>query len=304
MNSIVKRMEHAERIAERALGRQRQFAADASHELLTPIAGIRAQLEVARLYPDDVSEAIEGALRATTRLEAIVADLLLLAGIGAATLAESEEIDLGQLVAAELGRRPGRRPTRLHLTSRVIVGGLRPLLSRMVACLLDNAERHAATSVHVEVRREGERAVLAVTNDGEAIPEAERERVFDRFYRRDAARSRSNGGPGLGLAIAREVAEAHGGRIAVQDAEPGSRFVVSLPLAPSGEVVVSYGRRAPVIRSRTASSGRGPTPPPGVAARGRFTECGEAASGWRRDPACAPRRPSARPPMPRSACGS
>src|SRR5689334_9304461 len=105
MNSIVKRMEHAERIAERALGRQRQFAADASHELLTPIAGIRAQLEVARLYPDDVSEAIEGALRATSRLEAIVADLLLLAGIGAATLAESEEIDLGQLVAAELGRR-------------------------------------------------------------------------------------------------------------------------------------------------------------------------------------------------------
>ncbi|MEZ0073109.1 sensor histidine kinase [Planotetraspora sp. GP83] len=218
---------------EKSIQQQRQFAADASHELRTPIAGIRAQLEGARLHPEDTAEALEAALRDTGRLEAIVADLLLLARIGTSPKAAREDVDLGGCVAGEVKRRSGRRPIRLELTPGVIVNGMRTQLCRVVTNLLDNAERHAATTVSVNVSREDGDALLTVVNDGEQIPEGDRERIFERFYRRDAARSRSHGGPGLGLAIAREVVEAHDGTIRVEDAEEarGVGFVIRLPLS-------------------------------------------------------------------------
>ncbi|WP_182902428.1 HAMP domain-containing sensor histidine kinase [Microbispora sp. H10830] len=277
MNSISNRIEHAERIAERALSQQRRFAADASHELLTPIAAIRAQLEAARLYPDDVSEAIDGALRATGRLEAIVSDLLLLTSITTITPSEREEIDLGRLVAAELAHRRAHRPLEVHLAPDVIVRGLRPLLARVVRNLLDNAERHAATAVRVDVRRDGERAVLAVGNDGETIPEADRERIFDRFFRRDTARSRSAGGSGLGLAIAGEAVKAHGGDISVQDAQPGTRFVVRLPLTRPAETTPEE-RRGQVVRLRGTSPRPGPPSAEGAALRLPVFHAGETAA--------------------------
>ncbi|XVQ82385.1 sensor histidine kinase [Microbispora siamensis] len=219
-----------------SIQRQRQFAADASHELLTPIAGIRAQLESARLHPEDTPEAVGAALRDTERLEAIVADLLLLARIPTVPETAREEVDLSHLVVTEVEGRAERLPTHLHNTPGVTVRGLRPHLARVVANLLDNAERHALTVVCVRVARTEDAAVLCVRNDGRPIPEADRERIFERFYRTDAARSRNRGGTGLGLAIAREVVEAHGGSIRVEDVtdgEPGVRFVISLPLAPS-----------------------------------------------------------------------
>ncbi|MGW5265628.1 sensor histidine kinase [Microbispora sp. NPDC004025] len=220
-----------------SIQRQRQFAADASHELLTPIAGIRAQLESARLHPEDTDEAVCAALRDTERLEAIVADLLLLARIPTVPETAREEVDLSHLVVCEVERLRERLPTHLHNTPGVVVRGLRRHLARVVANLLDNAERHALTVVCVRVERTEEEAVLYVRNDGRPIPEADRERIFERFYRTDAARSRARGGTGLGLAIAREVVEAHGGSIRVEDVtdgEPGVRFVITLPLAPAG----------------------------------------------------------------------
>ncbi|MEN3539231.1 ATP-binding protein [Microbispora sp. ZYX-F-249] len=219
-----------------SIQRQRQFAADASHELLTPIAGIRAQLESARLHPEDTDEAVCAALRDTERLEAIVADLLLLARIPTVPETAREEVDLSHLVVCEVERRRERLPTHLHNTPGVVVRGLRRHLARVVANLLDNAERHALTLVCVRVERTEDAAVLYVRNDGRPIPEADRERIFERFYRTDAARSRARGGTGLGLAIAREVVEAHGGSIRVEDVtdgEPGVRFVITLPLAPA-----------------------------------------------------------------------
>ncbi|GIH48891.1 Signal transduction histidine kinase [Microbispora rosea] len=218
-----------------SIQRQRQFAADASHELLTPIAGIRAQLESARLHPEDTCEALCAALRDTERLEAIVADLLLLARIPTAPATAREEVDLSQLVVSEIARRPEQLPTHLHNTPGVTVRGVRRHLARVVTNLLDNAERHALTVVCVRVTRTEDTAVLCVRNDGRPISEADRERIFERFYRTDAARSRDRGGTGLGLAIAREVVEAHGGSIGVEDVtdgEPGVRFVITLPLAP------------------------------------------------------------------------
>lgn len=217
---------------ERSIEQQRQFAADASHELRTPIAGIRAQLESALLHPDDHHEAIEASLRDTGRLESIVTDLLFLARVGTSTHAVRERIDLGELATAEVQRRSGRPPIELVLTPHVTVTGVSTHLSRVLANLLDNAERHAASRVQVEVSRTDDAAVLAVSNDGEAIPEEYHERIFERFTRIDSARSRHNGGTGLGLAIAREVVEAHHGSIGVEDAHPGVRFVIRLPLSP------------------------------------------------------------------------
>jgi signal transduction histidine kinase len=217
---------------DRSIRQQRQLAADASHELRTPIAGIRAQLEDARLHPQDTAVAIDAALRDTSRLESIVSDLLLLTSLGTTPHTAGENVDLGRLVSGEVKRRSGRMPIRLQLEPDVIVTGLPSQLTRVVTNLLDNAERHAATGISVDVRRDDERVLLSVVNDGEPIPEEDRERIFERFYRRDTARSRRDGGTGLGLAIAREVVESHHGTITVEDIDDGVRFVVRLPRAP------------------------------------------------------------------------
>lgn len=104
----------------------------------------------------------------------------------------------------------------------------------MLGNLLDNAQRHTRTSVAVTVRRSGEWAVLGVADDGTGVPAAERERVFERFVRLDEARTRDDGGAGLGLAIARDVAVRHGGSLTVRDTPTGGAlFELRLPLAKS-----------------------------------------------------------------------
>ncbi|MFI9841496.1 sensor histidine kinase [Nonomuraea sp. NPDC051941] len=217
---------------ERSAQQQRQFASDASHELRTPIAGLRAQLESAQLYPDDtdVEALVDSALRDTDRLEAIITDLLLLARIGSRVDVVKERVDLAELVRQELSVRCDKVPVHVELTEGVVVEGVRLQLARVLTNLLDNAQRHAEHTVQVEVRREGEHtALLAVENDGVEIAEEDRERIFQRFTRLDAARSRDAGGTGLGLAIARDVVVAHGGQITVEDRVGGARFVLRLP---------------------------------------------------------------------------
>ncbi len=217
---------------ERSAQQQRQFASDASHELRTPIAGLRAQLESAQLYPDDtdVEALVDSALRDTDRLEAIITDLLLLARIGSRVDVVKERVDLAELVRQELSVRCDKVPVHVKLAEGVVVEGVRLQLARVLTNLLDNAQRHAEHTVQVEVRREGEHtALLAVENDGVEIAEEDRERIFQRFTRLDAARSRDAGGTGLGLAIARDIAMAHGGQITVEDRVGGARFVLRLP---------------------------------------------------------------------------
>lgn len=220
---------------ERAVARQRQFASDASHELRTPIAGLRANLEDAAMHPDDTDlrEVVRSALRDTDRLESIVTDLLLLARIGTSGTAVQEPIDLAALTGAELRRRTFPVRIAAELSAGVPVRGVRMQLVRLLGNLLDNAERFAGSSITVEVRREDGLALLAVTDDGPGIPPADRERVFQRFTRLDTARSRDAGGTGLGLAIAREIARAHGGTLRVEDHRAaGARFALRLPLVP------------------------------------------------------------------------
>ncbi|TDC91047.1 HAMP domain-containing histidine kinase [Nonomuraea deserti] len=217
---------------ERSAEQQRQFASDASHELRTPIAGLRAQLESAQLYPEDtdVESLVSGSLRDTDRLEAIITDLLLLARIGSQVDSAKECVDLAVLVRQELSTRSDKVPVQVELEEGVVVEGVRVQLGRVLTNLLDNAQRHAESRVLVTVSRADGMAVLAVENDGMEIAVEDRERIFERFTRLDAARSRDAGGTGLGLAIARDVAMAHGGRIAVEDRPGGARFVLRLPL--------------------------------------------------------------------------
>ncbi|UBU17296.1 HAMP domain-containing sensor histidine kinase [Nonomuraea gerenzanensis] len=219
---------------ERSAEQQRQFASDASHELRTPIAGLRAQLESAQLYPDDtdMEALVRSALRDTDRLEAIITDLLLLARIGSRVDVVKERVDLADLVRKELAVRSDKLPVRVELAEGVVVEAVRLQLARVLTNLVDNAQRHAEHSVKVTVRRqEPDTAVLAVENDGMEIAECDRERIFERFTRLDAARSRDAGGTGLGLAIARDVAMAHRGEIRVEDCPGGARFVLRLPMA-------------------------------------------------------------------------
>jgi signal transduction histidine kinase len=215
---------------------QRRFVGDASHELKTPLATIRQHAEVALLHPESIDgPALAGTVMTEeARLTALVQGLLVLARADEGALGVTRRpVDLDDLVVAETSRLRSAAPSLAVDATGVgpaRVEGDEGLLGQVVRNLLANASRHAATRISVGlVERQG-RAVLTVDDDGAGVPEAERERVFDRFVRLDEARTRDSGGSGLGLAIVREIARVHGGTVTV-DSSPlgGARFVVDLP---------------------------------------------------------------------------
>lgn len=215
--------------------RQRRFIADAAHELRSPIASLRTQLEVARAHPGLLE--LEGLLGDTVRLEHLAADLLLLARLDAGEQPRADRVELTALIRTELDHRVGDRiPVGVTLPADEIpVTGSRTQLGRVLGNLVDNAQRHAASSVRVTLARHGNTAVMEVVDDGPGVPEADRERIFQRFVRLDDARSRDDGGAGLGLAIVRDVVGRHGGSIRVEAGAPGgARFVVELPVVERG----------------------------------------------------------------------
>ncbi|WP_055701455.1 sensor histidine kinase [Streptomyces silaceus] len=208
--------------------RQRRFVADASHELRSPIASLRTQLEVGAAHPELLD--VDGAVEDTVRLQELAADLLLLARLDAGERPGDKRVDLAAFVREELSQRTRDRiEVRADLKS-VEVAGSRSQLARVLGNLLNNAQRHARSRVSVAARREGAWAVLEVSDDGSGVPEGERERIFERFVRLDDARSRDEGGAGLGLAIARDVAARHGGTLVVREAPSGGAlFELRLP---------------------------------------------------------------------------
>ncbi|SER46262.1 Signal transduction histidine kinase [Lentzea xinjiangensis] len=207
----------------------RRFVADASHELRSPLAALRAELEIALSHPHmaDWPTVVKAALEDTERLQELTTDLLLLARLDADALDKQDTVDLSAVVRREVSR---RGTVTLQADDHVLVPGRRAQLSRLLGNLLDNAERHAGTEVVVRLRG-GPFATLEVVDDGPGIPEADRERVFDRFTRLDEARTRAAGGAGLGLAIARRIATRHHGTLEATDAEGfrGIRFVATIP---------------------------------------------------------------------------
>ncbi|WP_406384030.1 ATP-binding protein [Streptomyces sp. NBC_01618] len=218
---------------EASVDRQRRFVADASHELRSPIASLRTQLEVGVAHPELLD--VPGAVADTVRLQALAADLLLLARLDAGERSGRTKLDLGALVHEEVSQRIGDRiPVAVSVPESGVfeVAGSRGQLARVIGNLLDNAERHAEHAVTVSVRGERGGVVVAVTDDGAGVPPEERERIFERFVRLDDARTRDEGGAGLGLAIARDVAVRHGGRLTVDGVrEGGARFELWLPAA-------------------------------------------------------------------------
>nr|WP_308296013.1 ATP-binding protein [Streptomyces yangpuensis] len=220
--------------------RQRQFIADASHELRSPITVLRTQLEVALAVrdPELWPELIGGALEDIERLQHLAGDLLLLARIDAAQPVAAVPLDLGALVREVLEARLGDRvPVRADLAAGVEVTGGALWLGRVVTNLVDNAQRYARDGVDVTLRTTGggavePAAVLEVVDDGPGIPAGDRERVFERFARLDDSRSRDHGGAGLGLAIARDLSTHHGGTLTAEDCASGARLVLRLPLTP------------------------------------------------------------------------
>lgn len=227
MNGMLDRLQEGQAV-------QQRFVADASHELRSPLAALRATVEVARQHPDTPTwnDAVDGALAETDRLEHLVDDLLLLAttderGLGG----DRRDVDLDDIVAAERDRLRsiGHVEVKARIATVRVIGDRRQL-ERLVRNLCDNAARAAAATVVLELTAENGQAVIAVSDDGTGIPETDRRRIFDRFVRLDTARGRTTGGSGLGLAIVSEVATAHGGSVSVQDCHPGARFVVRLPM--------------------------------------------------------------------------
>ena len=143
-----------------------------------------------------------------------------------------EPVDLDEIVLAETRRARNRTGATIDTSavSGAQVDGNAEQLGRVVRNLLDNAARHAASRITVTLTESEGSAVLTVADDGPGVPEGERERIFERFARHDAGRSRSAGGTGLGLAISREIVMAHGGTISL-DPGPTAQFSVRLPLS-------------------------------------------------------------------------
>lgn len=222
---------------QRAVGRLRTFTSDASHELRGPLTTLKARLELALARPDRAEWTTVGdeALHDTTRLEEIVADLLLLARLDARQPLKLQPLCVTDLVRRTVAERYPHQPVVLLTDSApdTTVPGSRTALARLLTNLLDNALRHAHSSVTVEVRDTERELVVEVMDDGPGIPAADRERVFDRFTRLDDARTPSQGGTGLGLAIARDIATAHGGTLTAEaplETGSGARMVMTLPL--------------------------------------------------------------------------
>lgn len=233
---------------ERAWSQQKQFVADASHELKTPLTVILANTAILRSRPrDTIAEQrqwVESTQVEAMRMQDLVNDMLELArpDDGGPSEASFSDVDLSDLVeslALQFESVAFERDIRLNcdIDPGVHVNGAEKRLERLVSTLFDNACKYArvGSSVRTTLRAEGRSAVLSVVNDGSVISPEDLPHVFDRFYRADKARTGDAAGFGLGLAIARDVALEHGGDIVASSApEEGTAFRVTVPLSVEG----------------------------------------------------------------------
>jgi len=231
MNAMLARLEDS-------ATRQRRFLADAAHEMRSPLAGIRAQLEVDLAHPDraDLQGTEQEVLAETLRMQRLVDDLLAIASNDEHAMpARHDVLDVDDLVLVEARRL--RTRGKVTVDARTVAAaqtiGDAQALGRAVRNLLDNAERHAAKTVTISVSDDNTIVRVLVSDDGPGVPAGERDRIFERFARADPSRSRAHGGTGLGLAIARDVVAAHGGTLTLQASDIGATFVIRLPRHPA-----------------------------------------------------------------------
>lgn len=216
--------------------RLRSFAADASHELRTPVASVRGHAELALLHPGpvppEVTRALERIAAESSRMGEMVDDLLLLARLDAGRPLERRPVDLTRLVLDAVtdarAAGPGHRWSLDLLEEPVTVTGDAHRLHQVLANLLANARLHTpeGTQVTVTLERDAAATRLRVHDDGPGIPEDLQPRIFDRFTRADHRRTKT--GTGLGLSIVSAVAQAHGGRVTLTSRPGSTTFTVEL----------------------------------------------------------------------------
>jgi signal transduction histidine kinase len=221
-----------------------EFVAHASHELKSPVAGLQALAEAVRQAVQDDPEAADRfskkLVKEAVRLGRLIGDLLDLSRLEETTAVSKERVDMslvGQREAELAKEAAAAKEIELNMSIEpgVLVSGDEQQLSLMLRNLLDNAIRYTPEEGHValDIRPEGDEAVVRVIDNGIGIPMGAQARVFERFYRVDKARSRDRGGTGLGLAIVKHAVELHGGTIGLEsELERGSTFTVRLPSAP------------------------------------------------------------------------
>ena len=230
---------------QRALRLRRQFVSHASHELKSPVASIQALAEAITTAARDDAAAVEQFSRKmldeTARVGKLIADLLDLSRIEDPISFRQEAVHVSAVARKVIGEAEPRVANKrltldVDIEDGVWTQGDEQQLCLLVRNLFDNAVRYTPSggSVQVEVRRQGDQAVLRVTDDGIGIPLKAQARVFERFYRVDEARSREHGGTGLGLAIVKHVADLYGGRIELRsEFGEGSSFTAYLPAVSS-----------------------------------------------------------------------
>jgi two-component system OmpR family sensor kinase len=241
LNAMLARLETAFEARQQLIAAQRRFIADASHELRSPLSNLRGTVEVALRRPrspDDYHETLATAQAEIVRMCRLVEDLLMLSRADAGQFALDEApCDLARIaqeaVAAHRAS-AGQAGVRLsaETAARVAVRGDADRLRQVADNLLDNAIRYAppGSAVSVTARLEGAEARLSVEDRGPGLAAEEQSHVFDRFYRADRSRSRRSGGLGLGLAIAKTIADAHHGHLTVRSAPgQGATFTLTLP---------------------------------------------------------------------------
>jgi signal transduction histidine kinase len=226
MNQMLDRLEHSD-------NSHRAFFSDASHELRSPLSTLVTTAEVASLDASgktwlDMQQTVLGE---SSRMQALVEDLLTLAKVDADQLQlDVQDVDLEDVLDAEIRR---LRTVSDHQVSAELrparVRGDERRLTQVFRNLLDNAARHAESTIMIRMEQRPAEVVVSVDNDGETISSQDRERVFERFARLDASRSSDGGGSGLGLAISREIMITHGGTVVATESDGLCRFLVALP---------------------------------------------------------------------------
>jgi signal transduction histidine kinase len=226
MNQMLDKLEQSD-------SSHRAFFSDASHELRSPLSTLVTTAEVASLDESgrtwlDMQQTV---LNESSRMQSLVEDLLTLAKVDAHQLQfDVQDVDLEDVLDAEIKR-------LRTVSSLEIIGELQPTrirgderrLMQVFRNLMDNAARHATSTIMVGMERRPGEVVVSVDNDGEIISPKDRNRVFERFARLDASRSSDGGGSGLGLAITREIMVAHGGAVVATESDGWCRFQVILP---------------------------------------------------------------------------
>ncbi|MWJ13231.1 sensor histidine kinase [Clavibacter michiganensis] len=238
-------LEHAEHQALAAEARMRAFVADAAHELRTPVAGIRASAD-ALVRTDPSAEERERlavhVVREAIRAGRLVDDMLMMARLDEGLSVEGRPMRVPPVVEAAVAQQRARTPgTRVVADVRGAPPAVRAdpdRLAQILDNLLQNAARYASSEVRVEAEGADDGSVrITVADDGPGVPDADRERIFDRLVRLDDGRDRQHGGAGLGLSIARALARAQGGDLVCLPAAlgAGARFLLTLPVVDAGD---------------------------------------------------------------------